>query len=652
MSKITIPIVPSAPAKSDAEVAADGNDRHLQMLEAMKKFSGNPRPKQKNLSEVVIHNVSRNTRVALILAPEWGPWIPPYNMARLAALARHAGYETQCYDLNIECYHHGDKNLWHHYSDWQWKGEAYFNGIHRDLEPYLLKRIDDIVAFGPDILGFSIYYTNNACTDWMVRELKRRLPNAKVWAGGPQATQLQLYDTSQIDHVVSGEGELIFLDLLDKHENGVEVKDKVLIHDKSIRIDLDSMPIPDYSDFKLDYYSMGAGISSEMSRGCVAKCQFCSETTFWRYRKRQAHRIADEVEFNYTNYNIETVWFIDSLVNGDLAELREFAQELTRRDIRVKWLGYARCDHRMDLEYLRDLKTSGCEILNFGIESGSQHVLDLMKKNVKREAIEQNLKDMAQLKFDSFTNWFVGFPGETQGDINETMTLLWRVRKTRVNGFSFGICNLNPDTPLSQNREDFGVSRGHWAGHWVSNDYSNTIIHRVVRYKSIFVVLNHMRLGVDLPEQHLRLDRPGVNTHYELEYDRANLIDMIPYDDFDYNIIKVKINPIADTLINEIWPLLRLLWKAMGPYKINIRFSPDIDLPEFGPGFYLNDGYSEYRASHEFEINANGEWKADFQYDLKARGPNGNPTVDGFSYAFRLDWQGTGSWGARPVSQQ
>ena len=643
MTNITIPIISQ---NTPAPVLQGDGAREQAMIETMKRMATRPERTRKNLTTVNLQpNISRLTRVALILAPEWGAQIPPYNLARLSALSKASGYATQCFDLNIAAYHYGDKDQWNGYNDWRWSNETYFTDLHPALEPVLLEYIDKIVAFNPDVLGFSVYYSNNQCTNWIIRKLRERLPSARVIVGGPQATQQKLLAPELIDHIVVGEGEIIFMDLLDKFETNVPVEQKTLYHDKSIRIDLDNMPIPDYSDFDLDLYTMGTGISSEMSRGCVAKCQFCSETTFWRYRNRQALRIVDEIEFNYNTYGIKTVWFIDSLVNGDLAELRQFAREIVTRKIKIAWLGYARCDPRMDLQYLKDIKDSGCEILNFGIESGSNHVLQLMKKNVKRESVEQNLHDMTTIDLHAYTNWFTGFPGETLGDTAETLTLLWRTRNTTVSGRNFGICNLNPDTPLSQNREAFGVTHGHFGGHWVTEDYTNTILHRLVRYKSANIVLNH--LHCDRVNTRLKFERPGVQSHYRLTYDISNLRDQIPYETFNYSIIKTDINPVADSLVNEIWPLLRVLWLAVGAFELDVKFDPTIDLPEFGPGNCLNDHQRPndyFRAHYQFSIDSAGTWSADFENELESGGPDGNPTQDGKTYAFQHKWDGTGSW--------
>ena len=191
MANIIIPII----SKTSAPMAltGDGGARELAMLDALKRLNVEPSRVQKNLTVVNLQpNISRNTKVALILAPEWGPFIAPYNLARLSALSKASGYATKCFDVNIQAYHYGDKTQWNGYNDWRWKNETYFTDIHPSIEPLLLEYIDNIVAFNPTVLGFSVYYSNNQCTDWIIKQLKEKLPNARVLVGGPQAIQQQL----------------------------------------------------------------------------------------------------------------------------------------------------------------------------------------------------------------------------------------------------------------------------------------------------------------------------------------------------------------------------------------------------------------------------------------------------------------------------
>ena len=89
--------------------------------------------------------------------------------------------------------------------------------------------------------------------------------------------------------------------------------------------------------------------------------------------------------------NGHKVSIIDSLINGNVKELRAFALALTAKNTKMRWTGYARCDGRMDDDYFKDIAEGGCIMLNFGCESGSQKVLDDMAKGVTIKEMEDQL---------------------------------------------------------------------------------------------------------------------------------------------------------------------------------------------------------------------------------------------------------------------
>lgn len=635
-------IIPIQPVPQPS-IDLGAEDNHVRLAQSFSKsLESSQRKTQKNLTPVELHPATRNSRVALILAPMWGPQIAPYGIARMAGLSRHLGFETRCWDINIQCYDATQGALWNYLWDWKWgQPELYAKEIHPQILPVLQRCVDEIVEFQPTVLGFTTYYTNNKCTTWLIQQLRQRLPNVKVLAGGPQSTQGRVEHSELIDHTVQGEGELRFIELLENIESGGDPLPPVLVHDKNVRIDLDSMPIPDYRDFDISQYQF-KGVASELSRGCIAKCQFCAETTFWKYRGRQAMSVLDEVEFNYRTYGIETVWFIDSLVNGNLRELQTFAQGLIDRNIKINWAGFARNDGRMDRQYLKTLLDSGCMNLMIGIESGSQRVLDLIQKKVKVHEIEQNFQDLTALGYHNNANssWFVGFPGERPADMAHTMTLLWRLRDLALYNMGFGVCHQNPGTPLMQDSERFAISNQKWGGWWFVKDWSNTIAHRVIRYKSICILQNHYRQHRVRPE-HLgkRCEQQGFNDHYTLTFDPTNWVNDVPYEtDFDFDIIKPNINPLADSLVNEIWALLRVLWLAMGSYEFSVKFDPEIDYPVYGDYKYFVPGTGDLKANYQFVIDAQGQWTANFYTKLDSTYP------DGLDLNFEHRWSGTGQW--------
>jgi len=355
--------------------------------------------------------------------------------------------------------------------------------------------------------------------------------------------------------------------------------------------------------------------------------------------------VIEEIEIAYRTKGIRAVWFIDSLLNGNLKELENFANELVARNIQVAWTGYSRIDGKMDRDFWRLLKKSGASGFAFGVESGSQKVLDLMKKNCKVEHIEQNFRDLYEIEsINNFATWFTGFPGEELTDLAQTMTLMWRLRNSGMGGQSSGTCGLGHGTPLDLERERFGVATKEWSWGWCTQDMRNTVFHRFVRFKSANILLEQFRKHRVNRWYNAHRQYPDLENQYTLEYDSANWAELIPWEkDFDYEIIKVNINPVANTLVNEIWPLLRVLWLAMGPYKFTLSFEPERDLREFGYLRYPRGGEHRYWADYQFEISAEGNWSANFDIKLQADPYNDQPTD------FEFHWSHKDSW-SRPLT--
>jgi hypothetical protein len=633
----TLPIVPVKKPSEDYE------DPHVKMSKIIaQELSSQSYNKPRKLISIPLNTATRNKKIALFLAPMWGPQVAPYGIAKMAGLSRYAGYETRCWDINIKSYAATNGELWNKYWDWKWDNtELFYSDIVPMIIPILEQFIKELIEYKPDIIGMTLYYTNKNCSYWIINRIRQSLPQAKIVVGGPEARHIGENSSASefFDYVVRGEGEQNWLSLLETIEAD-KVLPKFLDDDRTIRLDLDKMPIPDYRDFDITLYQF-KGIAAEISRGCIAKCTFCNETTFWKYRGRKAVNLLDEVEYNYHYLGIEFVWFIDSLINGDLEELLTFAQGLLKRKIKVRWWGFARNDSRMDRNYLKTLLQSGCMGFHMGVESGSQHIVDLINKKVKIADIEQNFNDLAELgSFITGTSWFVGFPGEKLTDVAQTLTLIWRLRNAGISGKGFGICNLDTYSPLNTQREKYNISYNLLGGQWYTNDLTNTVAHRIIRYKSANILLNHYRLhGVRNQLLGKQGDNLSFMSSYFLNYSQTNWKDLIEFDyNFDYEIIKSNINPFADSLVNEIWPLLRILWLAMGSFDFAVNFSPELDYPAMGDFKYFKKDTGGLWALYKFNIDSSGVWSADFTTKV---------VINGF-HQLHLDfdhqYSGSGHW--------
>lgn len=614
LRKDNVTDLPERPAVSIA------NDRHIAMKDAIAPYA--KKTGQKNLTSVYIDYKTRNTKICWVLCPEWAPEFPPFNLARLSGVCKSAGYESWIVDLNAKIHKiymddwQPNKRLpfrlWNPANTWRWRESAYLEYIHPLIEPILTEAIDDIIERAPDIVGFTMYYIGESATNWMAEELKRRAPHIKLAVGGSNTHQDWFKAIPEFDYAVKGEGEAAILKILDELENGINNNEQLyLSQPEKERINISEMPMPDYEGIDFNDYTVPNGVTSEFSRGCTAKCTFCDETHFWRYRQRRAEAVLEEAEWLWYNRGVDIMWFIDSLVNGDPDELRAFSLGIKAKNLPTKWTGYARCDGRMDDAFFKDLAEGGCIMFNYGCESGSQKVLDAMHKGVTIKEMEENFRLGKKYGIWAATNWIVGFPNEELNDYAQTMTCMWRNRNNNLNNISSGVgMAVGPESIVGQNPARWGISSHKYMGHWMRQDLSfggTHLMHRV-KFMSIFLELanreSEFQWGYPVRES-LRIE------HYKIKFqDRLPTVHDIEYEEFDYNIIKPNISPFADNLVNEIWPLVRMLYLTMGGFSIEVYFNPEIDQREFG----LQYGPGMFTAKYIFNITHSGEWTADFTY--------------------------------------
>jgi len=605
------------------------------------------KPRRKYLKQIEYSTSTKNTKLVLCILPSWGIYFPPYNLARLAGVTRKAGYPTAVFDINGEL-HHIMKDveldsLWHSINYWKWTDKNhYWDSVHPHIEQHLKVYLQRIVDEKPDIVGFSLYDTNVIPSEWLSKEVKKVLPDVTIITGGPSCHHPEFTPWPEINHWVAGEGEQVLLDFLNNFENGVEMPVKLGGTYEAYRIELDTLPTPDYSDYDLSIYKWAGGISAELSRGCVAQCSFCTETWFWKYRDRQASKLITEVAVNKKRYNIDTIWFIDSLLNGNLAELRAFALGLVERNIRIRWLGNARCDGRMDLDYFMDLKNGGCINLSFGVESGSQKVLDLMNKKITVEAVNNNLRDCKKSGIEVFVTWIVGFPNEDFQSTAESLGLVWNNR-SNIDGISPGTTFSDiPQTDFSFNRHRYDVCPfgEFFAGGWWKLDWASTVVNRLMRLKyfNIWLFLCKEHGTIKNAQEHGKLKE-----YYSLIFDNPNLVSDIRIENFNYYIIETNLGSFANSVVNETWSFLRSVWLAKGAFEFSIKADPKSDCHMFGT--YLAPDAAKHTYNCYFKIDDQGNFTADFKHEFVH---SGERWMEG-TKSFNFSWIGNGIWSAESL---
>lgn len=414
-------------------------------------------------------------RIALVQCPAWG-LLPPLGPASLKSYLAAEGHDVRCFDLNIQFHSqqrvaqadatgaaYGGADPWgaDSYDQWAFDYACWDEIRFQDSSPFneqplpLDEWADQVLADSPAIVGLTCYMTSFASSLQLAERIKQRDPSVTVVLGGPNVASdregRRALQTGVPDAVVDGEGEVALAAIAEALEAGRGLEDvaglgllvgnEVLWTEKRPLIPkVDTLPYPDFTDFDWTSYPNPYQIPIMSSRGCVLACSFCYETVYWkRFRTQSPERIVGEMEHQVATHPLrdqaaadgETFYFMfaDSLVNGHIAGLRRMCNLILERGLDVGWGGQATINKKMDAEYCKLLRAAGCKGLAFGLESGSQRVLESMGKHFHIDDAPTMVRDMYEADITVTLNVMVGFPTETTGDFLQTLSFLRKTRK-------------------------------------------------------------------------------------------------------------------------------------------------------------------------------------------------------------------------------
>lgn len=264
--------------------------------------------------------------------------------------------------------------------------------------------------------------------------------NKIVIAGGPHATYSpqQLLDSGFIDYVICGEGEISFLELIQQIETGI-TSDRII---QGKRMDnLDVFPFPDRDLFGvsdlilLRYFSnfpyQDNGLVVMASRGCIYNCTFCQPLVKQMFgnnvRYRSVENVICEVKFLIEKYKIKYISFQDDTFTVRKNWVLEFCKKIKEEKINVNWSAQSRAN-TVDEELIKTMKDAGCTCLFFGFESGSQRILDFIKKGIKVEQSISAAKLCKKYGIIMFADYMIGIPTETEEDLKQTYKMIEEIK--------------------------------------------------------------------------------------------------------------------------------------------------------------------------------------------------------------------------------
>lgn len=309
--------------------------------------------------------------------------------------------------------------------------------------------IEELVKGKPDIVAFTSTVIFITATRQIAEGVKKALPNSLVVLGGPHISALP-EETMQhkcFDLGVLGEGEFTFLEIAKKYaQTPGLVKDTKTLNGikgvifrnrgklvkavpRSLIQDLDSLPFPAWHLYPpLKKYSPVAASCKKhpymhmmSSRGCPYQCIFCDGKVFGKSaRLRTPKNVVDEIEAIIDFYGAKEIRFFDDTFTIDRQRAMDICNEILKRKLDIVWTAITRVNH-VDPELLKKMKEAGCWQISYGLESGSQRMLNIMKKGATVEQGKKAVIWTKQAGMDARAYFVFGIPGETLESIQTTI---------------------------------------------------------------------------------------------------------------------------------------------------------------------------------------------------------------------------------------
>jgi radical SAM superfamily enzyme YgiQ (UPF0313 family) len=433
------------------------------------------------------------------MLPFWTPLVPPQGISHLKHFLQHHGFIVKTKDANtaeefkelynkyfevLRKYVPENKrgnffNIGHdvmrnhliahiHYSDEEEYKELVkilvYNTYFTDFNDLQVSELNDVLTEyyrrqdryildllaqeKPGVLGLSVPRDSVGPAMRAFKTAKEKYPYITTVMGGSVFSDhllkgtpnfdFFLEKTPYLDKIIIGEGQHLFLKLLrDQLPESQRVFTLKDIDGETLGYS--PLNFPDMTDFNLpqDY----PYLSAQASSSCPNQCSFCNVAAFWgKYREKDPRQTVEEMTLLYKKYGRQLFFMNDALLNRVADAL---TVEFLKSDIALYWDGYLKVDDAVcDLENTMKWRRGGFYRARLGVESGSQHVLDLIHKQITPAQIKNALFSLATAGIKTTAYWVIGHPGETEEDFLQTLQLLEEIKdyiyEAESNPFIYG----------------------------------------------------------------------------------------------------------------------------------------------------------------------------------------------------------------------
>ncbi|MCF6148915.1 MAG: B12-binding domain-containing radical SAM protein [Candidatus Kuenenia sp.] len=384
-------------------------------------------------------------KVLLTILPLTWPNMPPIGLGFLQAFLEEKGIGADIIDFNHYFYALSGQLL-----QKQWVvscntsfEETIFSLIRENHPDEFDNVIERMLAY--DVIGFSCFKSNLSMSLCVAKVLKSKKTDVKLVFGGPEITR-QFFKGDGVfredifqpaDYLIVGEGEIPLLNYL----SGKKCRGKVARFEQLQT--LKDIPFPMYYGVDLKRYPKKHAIPLQFSRGCIRRCNFCSERLLYKgFRTRSRESILDEIAYHKEKNNTKYFIFYDSLINANIKELDLLCDGIIEKFGSIHWEAQIAVRNDMDQPLFYKMKQSGCYNLFVGLESASDNTLKNMNKGFSYDDALGFFNALHKERLFFGVSIIVGYPDETEEDFRNTLSFIIRNKKiipqiAQVNPFTY-----------------------------------------------------------------------------------------------------------------------------------------------------------------------------------------------------------------------
>ena len=342
--------------------------------------------------------------------------------------------------------------------------------------------VREVLRVRPAYVGITLFTVGVWGAAQIARAIKQAAPETVIIVGGPHISSMgkeTMQRFKEFDYAVVGEGEKVLVDLLTALENRTDLFSvpEILFRKgpflqapsgKVVNRLLDELPMPAWDllpqfphKYKPAIYDFPRGPVATIaaSRGCPFHCKFCDTSTFGaKVRHYSPQKVFEMMKHLHDTYGVRHIQFVDDLFLASKVRVTELCNLLLDSGLKMTWSCTARVD-TVKPEVLEIMKKAGCWEISFGLETGSNELLQKMDKAARVEASEQAVKWTAAAGIRVKGLFMLGYPGENLETIQATKDFVRRIPMTIMNLTKF---TPYPGSPVYRDLYGTNIRDDHW----------------------------------------------------------------------------------------------------------------------------------------------------------------------------------------------